>query len=210
MLRRRKKQTRRLVILVASLMCVILPLGFNSSLLDQAHAQSAPSPLQATSGQLLSALGTLNAAHANAEAFANAAPQSEVGKISAYDKAMLAALALPTATPAELAYQEQQISLDRSTYLVSASNKPLSPAVVAKVDSLLGLPATDPSLGIVPTVDTLPGNGHGIGQNGAVEAVNVGHGPIDHPHIDHPDVQRPVFSRPNIERPNINRPNIPH
>jgi hypothetical protein len=210
MIRFQKRQTRLPIVLMAGIACAITPFGFRSSILEQAHAQSASSPLQATSGQLLSALGALNAAHANSEAFANAAPQSEVGKISAYDKAMLAALALPTATPAEVAYQEQQISLDRSTYLVSASNKPLSPAVVAKVDSLLGLPATDPSLGIVPTVDTLPGNGHGIGQNGAVEAVNVGHGPIDHPHIDHPDVQRPVFSRPNIERPNINRPNIPH
>lgn len=170
--------------------------------LGQAYAQS---PLVANSGQLTSALGALNAAHANSEALANAAPQSEVGKIAAYDKAMLVALALPTETPTELAYRDQQITSVRATYLAAAANKPLSPTVVAKVDNILGLPASDPALGVVDTTDTL----HGVGR--AVEPnEDVIHANIDRPSIDRPHISRPNIQHPDIQRPDIERPQIPH
>jgi hypothetical protein len=175
--------------------------------LKPAYAQQAP--LAASSGQLTSALGALNAAHANAAALANAAPQSEVGKIATYDKAMLVALALPTATPAEITYRDQQIAYVRTTYLVAAANKPLSPAVVAKVDSLLGLPASDPSLGVVDTADTINGVGQGVGQGNVVHD-NIDRPSMDRPSIDRPNINRPDIQRPNIQRPSIERPQIPH
>ncbi len=173
--------------------------------LEEVYAQSTYTPLAASTGQLTSALGALNAAHANSEAFANAAPQSEVSKIAAYDKAMLVALALPTATSPEVAYRDQQIAEARATYLAAAANKPLNPSVVTKVDSVLGLPASDPALGVVDTAASL----HGIGQTVGHDE-NVVHAHVDQPSIDRPDIQHPNIQRPQIQRPNIERPNIPH
>ncbi len=79
---------------------------------------------------------------------ANAAPDSQVGLIAAYEQAMLAALAMPATTPEEIAAKEDAIAAARSQELAAAANKSLSPEVVAQVDSLLGLPATDPALGV--------------------------------------------------------------
>lgn len=62
---------------------------------------------------------------------------------------MLAALAMPTGTPAEIAARNAAIAAARSQELEEAANKPLSPAVVAQVDQLLGLPPTNPALGVV-------------------------------------------------------------
>ena len=47
--------------------------------------------------------GALNAAHASTTAQAHAAPGSMVGHVATYDKAMIAALAMPSATPAQIA-----------------------------------------------------------------------------------------------------------
>jgi len=54
---------------------------------------------------------------------------------------MRAALAMPTATPAQRADRRAAITAARSQ-LAAAGNKPLSPSVVQWVDSTLGL---DPS-----------------------------------------------------------------
>ena len=102
----------------------------------------------AGSGAIASALGALNAAHASPSAMANAAPNSQVGKMAAYDRAMIAAINMPSQTPAQIAARTQAISNARSTQLAAASNKALSSAVVARVDELLGLPSTDPTLGV--------------------------------------------------------------
>ena len=188
--------------ILSALAVAATPLAIPGLGLDQAYAQS---PLAARSGQLISALGALNAGHANSAALANAAPQSEVGKIATYDKAMLVALALPTATPAEVVYRDQQIASVRATYLVAAANKPLSPAVVAKVDNLLGLPASDPALGVVDTADTLHGVGQAVGRDEKIVHANVDRPSIDRPHIQRPNIQRPHIQRPDIERPQIPR-----
>ncbi|MDA8048987.1 MAG: hypothetical protein M0002_03100 [Rhodospirillales bacterium] len=63
---------------------------------------------------------------------------------------MLAAPALPDATQAEVAVRDQAIASARSVELAAAANKPLSPAVVAQVENLPGLPPTDPMLGVAP------------------------------------------------------------
>ena len=102
----------------------------------------------AGSGAIASALGALNAAHASPSAMANAAPNSQVGKMAAYDRAMIAAINMPSQTPAQIAARTQAIANARSTQLAAASNKALSSAVVARVDELLGLPSTDPTLGV--------------------------------------------------------------
>ncbi len=63
---------------------------------------------------------------------------------------MQTALALPDATPAEIAARDQAIASARSIELAAAANHPLSPPVVARVDALLGLPPSDPALGVPP------------------------------------------------------------
>jgi hypothetical protein len=61
---------------------------------------------------------------------------------------MVAALAMPAATPAQTAARNAAIAAARADLLAAAANKGLTPATVGTVDSKLGLPATDPSLGV--------------------------------------------------------------
>lgn len=113
-------------------------------------AAGVPGIGPANSGEISRALGALNAAHANAQALASAAPNSEVGRIAAYDRAMLAALALPDTTPAEIIARDHAIAAARHFQLALAAKKPLRAAVVRRVDTLLGLPPSDPALGLTP------------------------------------------------------------
>lgn len=100
----------------------------------------------ASSGQMSSALGALNAAHASPNALNHAASNSRVGHIATYDKAMVTALAMPTNTPVAIAAQTAAISAAR-TQLAVSSNKTLTPEVVTKVDGYLGLGPSDPRIG---------------------------------------------------------------
>lgn len=102
----------------------------------------------ASHGAMANALGALNAAHTSPTALAHAAPTSRVGLIAAYDRAMLAALAMPTATPREIAARNAAIAAARQDQLGASANKGLTPGVVAHVDALLGLPPTNPTLGV--------------------------------------------------------------
>lgn len=102
----------------------------------------------ASHGALASALEALNAAHASPTALAHAAPTSRVGLIAAYDRAMLAALPMPTATLAEIAARNAAIAAARQNQLAAAANKGLTPSAVAHVDALIGLPPTNPTLGV--------------------------------------------------------------
>lgn len=104
----------------------------------------------ASHGALANALGALNAAHASPRALSRAARNSEVGRIAAYDRAMLTALSMPSSTLAEIAARNAAMSSARAAELVAASNKGLSPSMVARVDALLGLPSSDPRLGLLP------------------------------------------------------------
>ncbi|MDE2576322.1 MAG: hypothetical protein KGL55_13530 [Rhodospirillales bacterium] len=98
-------------------------------------------------GALAAALGALNAAHASPTALAHAAPNSQVGKLSTYDHMMQAALAMPSLTATQIAMRNQAIATARSTALASATTQPLTAAMIARVDDLLDLPATNPNLG---------------------------------------------------------------
>ena len=84
---------------------------------------------------MASQLGSLNAAHASETARANAAPNSRVGQIAAYEQATLAARAAET-DEAMTAFEQAAAEA-----LAAASNKNNSddPAVVAAVNGLLGI-----------------------------------------------------------------------
>jgi hypothetical protein len=109
----------------------------------------------ATNGQLTAALGPLNAAHASPEALAHASPRSMVGKIATYDRAMLAALSMPARTPQQIAFRQQAITNARET-LADQTGRTLTPTVVSRVDHLLGLPPSNPTLGTVATTTRVP------------------------------------------------------
>ena len=108
----------------------------------------------ASRGQLTAALGPLNAAHAAPQALAHASPRSMVGKIATYDRAMLAALSMPTQTPEQMALRDQAITSARVT-LAEETGRTLTPAVVGRVDHLLGLPGYP----MLATVSPMPGLG---------------------------------------------------
>ncbi|MBR0663331.1 hypothetical protein GXW71_03080 [Roseomonas hellenica] len=61
---------------------------------------------------------------------------------------MRTALAMPAVTMEEITARNRAISAARQTQLTRAANRPLSGPVVARVDSLLGLPPNDPAVGI--------------------------------------------------------------
>jgi hypothetical protein len=98
---------------------------------DETHARAA------------NLLGNLNAAHASPQARANAAPNSMVGQIAAYETAMQQALALSNATQRDAAITaaRQQLAL--------AANKPLTADAIAQVDAMLGITGASPQLGAV-------------------------------------------------------------
>jgi hypothetical protein len=61
---------------------------------------------------------------------------------------MAIALAMPANTPAEIEARNAAIAQARETQLATAANKGLTPAVVARTDQLLGLPPSNPNLGV--------------------------------------------------------------
>jgi uncharacterized membrane protein YebE (DUF533 family) len=83
-------------------------------------------------------LGALNAAHASPTARAHAAPNSRVGQIASYERAMRSARAIQDPVRRATAIAEAR------TQLAQAGNKPLSPSVIARVDQLLGLAPLPP------------------------------------------------------------------
>ena len=85
-------------------------------------------------------LGKLNAAHASLTGRTSAAPNSAVGQIRSYEEAKLDALALPQTTPAERAARAEAIAR-ANAQLDLVANKPVTPAVIAQVDSILGITA---------------------------------------------------------------------
>lgn len=104
----------------------------------------------ASAGDIAAATGALNAAHANPSALAHAAPGSRPGQLATYDHAMLSALSMPAATPSQIFARNAAIAAARMQ-LAATANKALTAPVVAHVDELLGLPATNPYLGATPS-----------------------------------------------------------
>ena len=89
-------------------------------------------------------LGGLNAAHANAEAFQHANSNSMVGDLASYEQQMNTALGLTNST------DKNNAIIAARQQLASKDNKTLTAAAITRIDQLLGLPATDPTLGTSP------------------------------------------------------------
>ncbi len=89
-------------------------------------------------------LGGLNAAHANANAFEHANPDSMVGDVATYEQQMNSALALTDPTQ-----QANAITAARQQ-LASSTNKTLTASAVTRLDQMLGIKGASPSLGTSP------------------------------------------------------------
>ena len=76
-----------------------------------------------------------------------AAPDLRVQQMAAYDRAMLRALAMPNRTPAQWAARNRAIASAR-TQLAVATSRRLNPTAVTRIDAVLGLPESDPTLGV--------------------------------------------------------------
>jgi len=101
----------------------------------------APAVPPASTANVASELGKLNAVHASTVAMQHAAPNSAVGAIATYKSDMLAALALtdPAAQAAAITSARQQ--------LAAGTNKNLTVSSVTKIDAMLGISGASPSLG---------------------------------------------------------------
>jgi hypothetical protein len=60
---------------------------------------------------------------------------------------MLSALQMPTDTAEQREARDHAIT-DARIHLAAATNRRLNSAAVSRIDALLGLPATDPQLGV--------------------------------------------------------------
>jgi len=102
-----------------------------------AHGQVARSSSGRIHGQTVARasnrandLGKLNAAHASPTARAHAAPNSAVGNVAAYSRALNQAQAIPDPAARQAAIAKAIAGLN--------SNKPVTPGVVDQVDARLG------------------------------------------------------------------------
>jgi hypothetical protein len=76
-----------------------------------------------------------------------AAHEARMRQMAAYDRMMLAAIQLPGDTPAERAARDRAIAGAR-LQLAAATGRRLNPLAVERIDAALGLPPTDPQLGV--------------------------------------------------------------
>jgi hypothetical protein len=70
-----------------------------------------------------------------------------IQQMAAYDRAMLHALTMPGHTRAQRTARNRAIAGAR-IQLAVATSRCLNPAPVSRIDALLGLPASDPTLGV--------------------------------------------------------------
>jgi hypothetical protein len=93
------------------------------------------------------AVVALNATMAVPRPLSRPTPDDRIQQMAAYDRAMLRALAMPGRTPTQRALRNRAIAGAR-LQLAVVTNRHLNPAAVSRIDSLLGLPASDPTLGV--------------------------------------------------------------
>jgi hypothetical protein len=107
-------------------------------------ATAEKGPKAGSHGALSSGLKGLNAAHASPQAMANAAPNSQVGRIATY-KAAVEATAAADAARAELDATVAELAARQSTY--DASRLSLTDAQQAEIDRLAELGGQETALG---------------------------------------------------------------
>jgi hypothetical protein len=93
------------------------------------------------------AVVALNATQAMPRPPVRAGLDARIQQVAAYDRAMLHALTMPDRTRVQRAARNVAIAWAR-IQLAAATNRRLNPAAVSRIDSLLGLPASDPTLGV--------------------------------------------------------------
>jgi hypothetical protein len=103
--------------------------------------------LLASNAMLGRAVVALNATMAAPRPPAQAGPDLRIQQMATYDRAMLRALAMPDRTPAHQAARNRAIAGAR-IQLAVATHRRLNPAAITRVDALLGLPPSDPTLGV--------------------------------------------------------------
>jgi hypothetical protein len=67
--------------------------------------------------------------------------------MTTYDRMMRDALQMPIDTPEQRDARDRAIA-DARIQLATVTHRRLNPAAVSRIDSLLGLPANDPTLGV--------------------------------------------------------------
>jgi hypothetical protein len=72
---------------------------------------------------------------------------ARIQQMAAYDRAMLDALARPDRTGVQRTARDLAVAWAR-IQLAVATNRRLNPAAVSRIDALLGLPPSDPTLGV--------------------------------------------------------------
>ena len=101
----------------------------------------------ASSFRLRKAVVALNAAYAIPRLSPHAALDTRIRQMAIYDRMMLNALQMPTDTPEQQGARDRAIA-DARIQLAAATNRRLNPPAVSRIDSLLGLPPSDPTLGV--------------------------------------------------------------
>ena len=109
----------------------------------QAGGQEGP----ASNRMLDRAVVALNAAYAVPRPPARLTRDENIRQMATYDRMMLSALQMPADTPEQQDARDRAIA-DARIQLAAATHRRLNPAAVSRIDALLGLPATDPHLGV--------------------------------------------------------------
>jgi hypothetical protein len=93
------------------------------------------------------AVVALNATYAVPRPPARLTLNERTQQMAAYDHMMLDALRMPITTPAQRVARDRAISTAR-IHLAAVTNRRLNTTAISRIDALLGLPATDPRLGV--------------------------------------------------------------
>jgi hypothetical protein len=93
------------------------------------------------------ALVALNATSAIPRPPPHLTPDERIRHMATFDRMMLEALQMSAATPAQRAARNRAIASARIE-LAASTNRRLNPTAVRRIDAVLGLPASDPQLGV--------------------------------------------------------------
>jgi hypothetical protein len=114
----------------------------------EAKAEVRATANAANGMRLSQALFVLDASYtAGPSAPPRAAGDDRLRQMADYDQTMLSALGLPDGTPDQHAARNNAIA-DARLQLATATDRQLNPLAVEQIDAALGLPATDPLLGV--------------------------------------------------------------
>jgi hypothetical protein len=133
--------------------------GGNGNAGGNANGNAANNSHPENHGAVASSLGALNAAHASSTALANAAPNSEVGRIHAYQVALDNYLTDLQNHPLDTDLLDADIAAVGDA-LGAAANKTVTPSTVDRLNDLLGI-STDSDLNWDATKDSIVSEANG-------------------------------------------------